>query len=44
MKYVAPEMEIVMFEAEDVIVASTVEPTQAPVVTEAPGVDSEGDL
>lgn len=41
MKYVAPEMNIVMFEAEEVIVAST---TEVVTTTEQGTVDSEGDI
>ncbi len=41
MKYVAPEMNIVMFEAEEVIVAST---TEVVTTTEQKTVDSEGDI
>ena len=42
MKYVAPEMELVMFTNEDVIVASGTDTPE--VTTYQPGMDSEGDL
>jgi len=32
MKYTAPEMKVVMFETEEVIVASTVTTTEAPAI------------
>lgn len=40
MKYVAPEMNIVMFEAEEVIVASA--PAVEVTTTEDPGMGGEG--
>ena len=41
MKYTTPEMNIVMFEAEEVIVASV---TEVVTTTEQGTVDSEGDI
>ncbi len=42
MKYVAPEMNIVMFNEEDVIVASVVTEETAATTTEDPGMGGEG--